>query len=65
MPSSVIRSFDYCPDTRQLTVEFVTGRRYVYSGVPLDEAEAMQLAFAKGVFFNKRIRGRFPWREVA
>jgi len=65
MPSSVIRSFAYSPDTRQLTVEFVTGRRYVYSGVPLDEAEAMRRAFSKGVFFNKRIRGRFPWREVA
>ncbi len=65
MPSSVIRSFDYSRETGQLTVEFVTGRRYVYSGVPLDEAEAMRRAFAKGVFFNKRIRGRFPWREVA
>jgi hypothetical protein len=30
MPSSVIRSFDYSPATRQLTVEFVSGRRYVY-----------------------------------
>jgi hypothetical protein len=65
MPSSVIRSFDYSPATRQLTVEFVSGRRYVYSGVPPDEAEAMRRAFAKGVFFNRRIRGRFPWREVA
>jgi len=65
MPSSVIRSFAYSADTRQLTVEFVTGRRYVYSGVPFDEAEAMRRAFSKGVFFNKRIRGRFPWREVA
>jgi hypothetical protein len=65
MPSSVIRSFSYSPDTRQLTVEFVTGRRYVYSGVPFDDAEAMRRAFAKGVFFNKRIRGRFPWQEVA
>jgi hypothetical protein len=65
MPSSVIRSFDYSPATRQLTVEFVSGRRYVYSGVPLDEAEAMRSAFAKGVFFNKRIRDRYPGREVA
>jgi hypothetical protein len=65
MPSSVIRSFDYSPDTRELTVEFVSGRRYVYSGVPPDEAEAMRRAFSKGVFFNRRIRGRFPWREIA
>ena len=30
MPSTVIRRFDYSPDAQELTVEFVTGRRYVY-----------------------------------
>lgn len=65
MPSTVIRRFDYSPDSRQLTVEFVTGRRYVYSEVPLEEVEAMRRAFAKGVYFNKKIRDRYPYREVA
>jgi hypothetical protein len=60
MPSTVIRRFDYSPDARQLTVEFVTGRRYVYSDVPLEEAEAMRRAFSKGTYFNKRIRNRYP-----
>ena len=64
MPS-VIRRFDYSPDSRQLTVEFVTGRRYVYSEVPLEEVEAMRRAFAKGVYFNKKIRDRYPYRAVA
>jgi hypothetical protein len=31
MPSHVIRRFMYVSDTRELTVEFVSGRRYVYS----------------------------------
>lgn len=65
MPSTVIRRFEHSPDTRQLTVEFVTGRMYVYSGVPLEEVEAMRRAFAKGVYFNKRIRDRYPYWEVA
>ena len=64
MPSTVIRRFDYAPDRAELTVEFTTGRRYVYSGVPLEEAEALRAAFAKGVHFNKRIRGRYPAREI-
>ena len=64
MPSSVIRHFHYSPETSELTVEFVTGRRYVYSGVPLEEAEVMRGAYSKGIFFNRRIRDRFPWREV-
>ena len=64
MPSTVIRRFDYSPDLGELTVEFVTGRRYVYSGVPAEEAEALRSAFAKGVHFNRRIRDRYPYREL-
>lgn len=65
MPSTVIRRFAYAPDDRELTVEFTTGRRYVYCDVPPEEAEAMRSAFAKGVFFNRRIRDRYRFRELA
>lgn len=64
MPSTVIRRFDYSPQLRELTVEFVTGRRYVYSEVPEAAAQALRSAFAKGIHFNRHIRGRFPWREI-
>ena len=64
MPSTVIRRFAYDPGRHQLWVEFVTGRRYVYSGLPLEEAEALRSAFAKGVHFNRRIRDRYPYREL-
>jgi len=64
MPSTVIRRFDYSPERRELAVEFVTGRRYVYSQVPPEEAEALRGAFAKGVHFNRHIRGRYAWREI-
>ncbi|WP_310467880.1 KTSC domain-containing protein [Sphingomonas sp.] len=64
MPSTVIRRFDYSPERRELLIEFVTGRRYLYAGVPESEAEALRNAFAKGVHFNRRIRGRYPAREV-
>jgi len=65
MPSSVIRRYVYCPDNHELWVEFVSGRRYVYSGVPDEVAAALGSAFAKGVYFNSRIRDSFPYREVA
>jgi hypothetical protein len=64
VPSSVIRRFVYCPDSCNLWVEFTTGRRYVYSDVPAEVADAFRSAFAKGVYFNTRIRDRFPHREV-
>jgi hypothetical protein len=64
MPSTVIRRFVYDESEHQLWVEFVTGRRYVYSGVPRETADAFRSAFAKGVYFNSRIRDRFPCREI-
>jgi hypothetical protein len=64
MPSSVIRRFVYCPDNCELWVEFTTGRRYVYSQVPEEVANTFRSAFAKGVYFNTRIRDRYPYREV-
>ena len=64
MPSSAIRRFVYCPDSSQLWVEFTSGRRYVYSDVPREVADTFRSAFAKGVYFNTRIRDRYPYREV-
>lgn len=64
MPSTVIRRFDYSPDLQELTVEFVTGRRYIYSAVPPEEVDAMRRAFAKGSYFNRRIRDRYAYREL-
>ena len=65
MPSTVIRRFDYAPETLELTVELVTGRRYLYSAVPEHEAEGLRSAFAKGVYFNRRIRSRYAYRELS
>ena len=64
MPSTVIRSFAYRPEESELEVLFTTGRRYVYSKVPPEAAEALRGAFAKGRHFNAHIRGRYPFAEV-
>ncbi len=63
MPSAVIRRFDYRPETQELDVLFTTGRRYVYHDVPPEAADALRSAFAKGVHFNRRIRGRYRYTE--
>jgi KTSC domain-containing protein len=64
VPSTVIRRYAYDHSTGQLWVEFVSGRRYVYSDVPREVAETLGSAFAKGVYFNSRIRDHYPCREV-
>ncbi|HEU4704181.1 MAG TPA: KTSC domain-containing protein [Sphingomicrobium sp.] len=65
MPSTVIRRFEHSPERRELMVEFVTGRRYVYCDVPEEEARAMRSAFAKGRYFNAHIRDHYRFEELA
>lgn len=65
MPSTVIRRFLYEPETGELTIEFLTGRRYVFSQVPAEDVQAFRGAFSKGAHFNRYIRNRFPCRELA
>jgi hypothetical protein len=64
MPSSAIRRFVYDQSEHRLWVEFTSGRRYVYEAVPEEVADAFRSAFAKGAYFNTRIRDRFQHREV-
>ena len=64
MPSTVIRHFTYDPSRRELHVEFVTGRIYIYYDVPEREAEAFRSAQSKGRYFNFHIRDHFAFREV-
>jgi len=65
MPSSVIKQARYRADEAVLDILFTTGRRYLYRGVPPDEAERFAAAFSKGRYFNARIRDRYDFTEVA
>ena len=65
MPSTVIRRFDYVPGRRELSIEFVTGRRYIYANVPEEAAAAFRAAFSKGRYFNAHIRDSYSCREIA
>ena len=63
MPSTVIKRFAYREEARELEMLFTTGRRYIYHDVPPEAAEALRGAFAKGVHFNRHIRGRYRFTE--
>jgi hypothetical protein len=64
MPSTAIREIDYDFPSHRLTVTFVSGRRYIYDGVPLRVHDAFTHAESHGGFFNREIRGRYPFREI-
>ena len=65
MPSTVIKHFTYRHEARELVVEFVTGRVYIYADVPPEEAERFRAAFSKGRYFNAHIRDGYRCRELA
>ncbi len=65
MPSTVIRHHAYAAKERALTVEFVTGRRYLYLDVPEREYAAFCNAFSKGRYFNAHIRDHYRFKELA
>jgi hypothetical protein len=64
MPSTVIRSFDYDAGQRRLTVQFTSGRRYIYFDVPSNVFAQMKLSSAKGEFFNAQIRNRYRFERA-
>jgi lysyl-tRNA synthetase class 2 len=63
MPSTVIRSFDYRPDARELEILFTTGRRYIYFDVPAEVVAAFRQASSKGRYFNAHIRDHYRYLE--
>ncbi|MBO9547290.1 KTSC domain-containing protein [Caulobacter sp.] len=64
MPSAVIKAFAYDAGEAVLTITFTSGRAYAYQRVPADVAEGLRLAFAKGEYFNGKIRDRFVAQPV-
>lgn len=64
MPSTAIRDWFYDPDRALLLVEFTSGRRYAYSDVPPDIAQALASAESKGRAFNALIRERYDFVEL-
>jgi KTSC domain len=64
MPSTAIRSHSYDSETSDLTITFVTGRRYVYDDVPQQVYDAFKAASSRGTFFNRHIRDHYGYREI-
>ncbi|RWQ30615.1 KTSC domain-containing protein [Mesorhizobium sp.] len=65
MPSTSISKTEYDPDRRTLSVWFVaSGKCYQFEDVPPETFAEFRAAFAKGRFFNERIRNRFRYRLV-
>ena len=63
--SSIIRDIDYDDSRSKLYITFVSGKTYVYDGVPQATYQDLVSAASKGEFFNERIKGRYSFALAA
>jgi hypothetical protein len=61
MPSSVIKKFEYNPQSHVLTITFVSGVVYDYLDVPQEVYDQMRSVLSKGVFFNDHIKDKYAF----
>lgn len=59
--STVIDAVGY---TRVLEIRFESGRVYQYYDVPPRIFRGMMRAASKGRYFNRYVRGKFPYQEI-
>ena len=64
MPSSVIDFIAFEESRSELTVNFTTGKTYVYGLVPRRVYDDFRQSRSKGNFFNDHIRDRYPARQI-
>jgi hypothetical protein len=57
--SSAIAGIGYDPDEKKMIVEFHSGRKFVYEGVPPSVYDDFLGAKSLGVFFARNIRGKY------
>jgi hypothetical protein len=59
LTSSALRGAEYDRTTKTLTLEFRTGRRYKYLGVPETVYTGLATAASHGRYFNQWIKGKY------
>lgn len=64
MPSSVIGSYNYDPEARELTITYVSGLVYCYKEVPEKVFKEFRASIGKGRYLNFHIKGKFAYNKV-
>ena len=63
--SSALQSVNYDEAAHALIATFRdSGRTYVYEHVPVELYDALLFSDSLGAFFNRNIRGHFPFHEA-
>lgn len=62
--SSNLASASYDPEVENLTIEFRSGRSYVYYNISAATYRGLTLAGSAGEYFNRQIKNRHAYDEV-
>src|SRR5262249_61856297 len=65
LQSTTLATVIYDEAREVLQLEFLSRALYQYLGVPREVHEALLSAPSKGRYFNKPIRGRFPFARIS
>jgi hypothetical protein len=61
--SSAVKAVGYDEHKRELHVQFASGARYVYEGVPPEKHQALRDAASIGKFVNAHVKGAHSHRR--
>ncbi len=64
LSSSNVSGIHYDKNTETLTVEFTSGGRYAYKGVPEDVYDDFLSAPSPGSFFADNVKGSYAYTRV-
>jgi len=64
MPSAVIAAYSYDVSSETLEVRYHSGKVYHYLNVPEKVFKEMRGTMVKGIWFNRHIKGKYPFKEV-
>jgi hypothetical protein len=64
MPSAVIAAYEYNADRETLTIRYHSGKVYNYLHVPEKVFKEMRSTMVKGIWFNRHIKGKYPFEEL-
>lgn len=64
MPSSVVDTYLYFPETEILRIIYQSGAVYDYLKVPAEIVERFKTTQSKGQFLNYIIKPKFKYRKV-
>ncbi|HEY0666769.1 MAG TPA: KTSC domain-containing protein [Sphingobacteriaceae bacterium] len=64
MPSTVISSIQYHPDSSTLTIKYVSGIVYQYKNVPEKVYKELKASMSKGRYLNYHIKRKYDFEKV-